>query len=75
MEQVIILLLVFINVSIIVITSVSKDKWRIRCQQLKDYIRFLESANTIEDEKDGGNWLNERAERRADCDIQDINYE
>tara|TARA_R110002020_G_C16080530_1_gene757004 strand:+ start:224 stop:451 length:228 start_codon:yes stop_codon:yes gene_type:complete len=75
MEQVIILLLLFINVSIIVLTSVSKDRWRIRCQQLKEYIKFLESAHPIEDESDGGNWLNERADRRAKCDIQDINYD
>ena len=74
MEQVIILLLLFINVSIIVLTSVSKDRWRVRCQQLKEYIKFLESAHPIEDAQEGAQWLNARAEHREECDIQDINH-
>ena len=72
MEGIIILLLIFINVSIIVLTSISKDRWRIRCKQLKEYIKFLESAHPIEDENDGGNWLNARAQHREECDIQDL---
>jgi hypothetical protein len=75
MEGIIILLLLFINVSIIFLTSMAKDRWRIRCQQLKDYIKFLESAHPIEDAHEGAQWLNERADKRANCDIQDINYE
>ena len=72
MDTVIILLLMIINIMIIIGTSMSRDKWKIRCQQLKEYIKFLESANPIEDERDGAQWLNERADRRAESDIQDM---
>ena len=75
MEGIIILLLLFINVSIIFLTSMAKDRWRIRCNQLKSYIKFLESAHPIENAKEGAQWLNARAEYREEYDIQDINYE
>mgnify|MGYP003135448555 CR=1 FL=1 len=75
MESVVIVLLLFINVSIIMLTSVAKDRWKMRCKQLKEYIKFLETANPIEDAHDGAQWLNARAEHRHECDIQDINYE
>ena len=74
MESVIIVLLLFINVSIIMLTSVAKDRWKMRCKQLKEYIKFLETVEPIEDAHDGAQWLNARAEYREECDIQDINY-
>lgn len=47
---------------------------RKRCEQLKSYIKFLESATLIEDAHDGAQWLEERATHRMECDIQDITY-
>ena len=72
MEIIIIPLLVVINLAIIIGLSVVKDKHRVRCQQLKNYIKFIESAEAIEDAHQGAQWINERADRRAEADIQDL---
>tara|TARA_R100000808_G_C2087731_1_gene109276 strand:+ start:478 stop:705 length:228 start_codon:yes stop_codon:yes gene_type:complete len=47
---------------------------RNRCEQLKAYIKFLETAELVEDAHEGAQWLQERAQRRLECDIQDITY-
>ena len=47
---------------------------RHRCKQLKAYIKFLETAELIEDAQEGAQWLEERAQHRLECDIQDIHY-
>jgi len=60
------------NIAIIISTTNSKDKWKRRCRELRAYIKFLESAKPIEDAFDGAQWLNERADRRAECDVQDL---
>ena len=75
MDQVVIFLLIVINLMILIGTSVSRDKWKGRCRQLREYIKFIESSEPIEDAQEGANWLNERAQRKSECDIQDINYE
>ena len=71
--------IVFIlSVIVVVVVLSAMDaaivRHRSRVNQLKDYIRFLESAHPIEDVHEGAQWLNERAEHRKECDIQDINY-
>ena len=71
--------IVFIlSVIIVVIVLSSMDaaivRHRSRVNQLKDYIKFLESSHPIEDAHDGAQWLDERATHRKECDIQDINY-
>ena len=73
MGIVIFLLSMCIVSGIIVVIDIARARHRQRCQQLKDYIKFLESASILEDANEGAQWLNERAERRAECDIQDIN--
>ena len=74
MITIIISLLMIVNLVIIYNTMLSsKDEYKDRCVELKAYIKFLESVNPIEDAEQGASWLNERADRRALCDIQDIN--
>ena len=73
MDIIIISLLMVINLMIIIGTTMSRDKYKSRCQQLKNYIKFIESAEPIEDAHHGAMWLNERADRRAETDIQDLN--
>ena len=72
MEQIVIGLLMVINLMIIIGTSASRDRWKSRCKELKNYIRFVESVRPIEDEADGAHWINERADKRAKADIQDM---
>ena len=73
MDIIIISLLMVINLMIIIGTTMSRDKYKSRCQQLKNYIKFVESAEPIEDAHQGAQWLNERADRRDEADIQDLN--
>ena len=75
MESIIIVLLILINLMIIIGTSVSRDMWKSRCNQLKKYITFIETSSLVEDEHEGGQWLEERAIRREECDIQDNSYQ
>ena len=49
-------------------------RYRKRCEQLKAYIRFLETSHLIEDAHDGAKWIEERAHHRMECDIQDVTY-
>ena len=72
MEAAVVVLLIVINLMIIIGTSVSRDKWKVRCHQLKEYIKFIESVEPIEDERDGAYYIDEKAQRKSDCDIQDL---
>ena len=74
MEVLTVLLFIGFISGIFVVTDIARQRYRIRCEQLKDYIRFLESASVIEDVHEGAQWLDERAWHRKECDVQDINY-
>ena len=68
-----VLLTVIINIMIISFLDFRHTRMKWRCKELKDYIIFLETSHHIEDAHEGAQWLNERANRRAECDIQDLN--
>ena len=74
MGIIIFLLCVGIISGIVVVLDIARARHRKRCEQLKSYIKFLETANLVEDAHDGALWLYERASHRMDCDIQDISY-
>ena len=65
-------LTIIINAMIITFLDFRHNRMKKRCKELKDYIIFLETSHSIEDAHSGAQWLNERAERRAECDIQDL---
>ncbi len=68
------LLFVGILAGIFATLDIARARHRKRCEQLKAYIKFLESGEHIEDAYDGARWIEERAHHRLECDIQDINY-
>ena len=74
MDAIIIAMLMAINIVIMYNTMDKKrDEYKDRCEELKSYIRFLETSHHIEDAHEGAQWLEERAQRRLSCDIQDLN--
>ena len=66
-------LTVVINLMIISFLDIRHKRMKNRCRELKEYIKFLETSHRIEDAHEGAQWLEERAQRRLSCDIQDLN--
>ena len=74
MGVIVFLLCVGIISGIIVVMDIARHRHYVRCQQLKAYIKFLETSHLIEDAHDGVQWIEERASHRMICDIQDVTY-
>ena len=74
MGFVVFILAMVIGVGVLTAMDNAIVRHRNRCKQLKAYIKFLEGAELIEDAHEGAQWLEQRASRRMECDIQDIHY-